>query len=117
MQNTSGGSGDDVTVTTDITGLSLGSYNGTVRISDPNASNNPVDVAVNLEVTAQLLSVSPTALYYGGTITSLDFTITNAGSNTLYWNVANPTETWITLDSPISGSLGSGTSAIVTATV
>ncbi|MDZ7341767.1 MAG: malectin domain-containing carbohydrate-binding protein, partial [candidate division KSB1 bacterium] len=52
LSNTSGGSGDQVTVAVTIAGLSAGTYNGTVRISDPNASNNPVDVPVTLTVSS-----------------------------------------------------------------
>ncbi len=50
LTNISGGSGNDVTVSVTIAGLSAGTYSGTVRITDPNASNNPVDVPVTLTI-------------------------------------------------------------------
>ncbi len=53
LSNTSGGSGDKVTVSVTSAGLSVGTYQGTVRISDPSASNNPVDVPVTLTVESQ----------------------------------------------------------------
>ena len=40
------------TVSVDISGLSPGSYNGTITISDPNASNDPQTVSVNLTIKA-----------------------------------------------------------------
>ena len=50
LTNTSGGSGDQVTVSVDISGLSAGTYNGTVRISDAAATNDPVDVPMTLTI-------------------------------------------------------------------
>ena len=50
LTNTNGGSGNYVTVSVTISGLSVGAYSGTVRISDPNASNNPVDIPVTLTI-------------------------------------------------------------------
>lgn len=53
LTNSSGGTGDKVTVSVSITGLGKGTYETNVRISDPNASNDPVDVPVTLSVTGE----------------------------------------------------------------
>jgi len=61
-----------------------------------------------------MLSVTPTTLDFGTTQTSLTFQITNTGSGTLNWSVAeSPDKAWITSVVPAGGN-GSGT---VTVTV
>ena len=54
---TSGSLGKDnsatVTVSVDITGLSTGTYNATITISDPNATNSPQTVSVTLNISSQ----------------------------------------------------------------
>ena len=51
------------------------------------------------------LSVNPTTLDFGSTITSLTFDISNTGSGTMNWNVAeNPDKPWITSIYPTSGT-------------
>ena len=52
LTNTSGGAGDAVTASIDISGLAAGTYETDIRISDPEASNSPVDVPVTLTVQA-----------------------------------------------------------------
>lgn len=44
------GASADTTVSIDITGLTVGTYNATITVSDPNATNNPQTVSVTLEV-------------------------------------------------------------------
>jgi len=46
------GDSENVTVSVDITGLSTGTYSGTITISDANASNSPQTISVTLNVTA-----------------------------------------------------------------
>ena len=50
LNPTSGSAGDKIAVSIDISDLAMGFYYDTVRISDPNAINNPVDVPVTLKV-------------------------------------------------------------------
>jgi len=50
---TSGGASRTHRVSIDKTGLSDGTYRGTITISDPNASNSPQSIAVTLRITAQ----------------------------------------------------------------
>jgi hypothetical protein len=52
LQNTSGSDNDILIVSVDAAGLSAGSYSASVRISDPAASNDPVDATISLTVTA-----------------------------------------------------------------
>ena len=47
---TSTGEADTITVNYSTSGLSAGTYNATITVSDPNASNNPQTVAVTLTV-------------------------------------------------------------------
>ncbi len=49
---TSTGEVDTITVTYSTSSLSAGTYNGTITISDPNATNNPQTIAVALTVSA-----------------------------------------------------------------
>lgn len=46
----SSGEVDEVTVSVDISGMSAGSYSGTITISAPNASNSPQTVLVELNI-------------------------------------------------------------------
>ncbi len=46
----SGTNGDTVTVSVNSTGLSAGTYTGTINVSDPNATNSPQAVSVTLTV-------------------------------------------------------------------
>ena len=47
---TSTGEADTITVTYTTSSLSAGTYNGTITVSDPNATNNPQTIAVTLTV-------------------------------------------------------------------
>ncbi|NLE60558.1 MAG: hypothetical protein GX616_19605 [Planctomycetes bacterium] len=47
---TSTGEADTITVTYSTSSLSAGTYNGTITISDPNATNNPQTITVTLTV-------------------------------------------------------------------
>ena len=48
-----GGDGSEVFVTVDTTGLSQGSYDGTITVSDTSADNSPVTLSVYLEINSQ----------------------------------------------------------------
>jgi len=49
-QGSSAGEWDTITVAVDTSGLSDGSYSGTVKITDPEAYNSPVEVGISLTV-------------------------------------------------------------------
>jgi len=48
-----------ITVSVDITGLAVGSYTGTIAITDSNAANTPQTVSVTLEVKPNLQGMTP----------------------------------------------------------
>ena len=70
LTNTSGGDGDVVRVAVDGFGLSPGTYNASIQISDTNAENSPVEVPVVLRVTTPQTS-SILAEFQAETSTSL----------------------------------------------
>jgi len=53
LSSTTGSDGDAFNVSIDHTGLALGTYNGTVSVTDPSATNSPVNLSVTLEVRDQ----------------------------------------------------------------
>jgi len=56
------GSGTDagiITVSVNVTGLSEGTYNGTVKVADPGATNSPQSVSVKLQVYNQENTAEP----------------------------------------------------------
>ncbi|HPD32128.1 MAG TPA: fibronectin type III domain-containing protein [Phycisphaerae bacterium] len=55
---TSTGEQDTITVTYSTSGLSAGTYYGTITVSDPNASNSPQTIAVTLTVNPAKLTVA-----------------------------------------------------------
>jgi len=55
---TSTGEADTITVTYTTSSLSAGTYNGTITVSDPNATNNPQTIAVTLTVNASKLTAA-----------------------------------------------------------
>ncbi|MBN1349620.1 FG-GAP repeat protein [candidate division KSB1 bacterium] len=116
LGNVSGSSGDQVTISADISGLTAGTYAGTMRISDPNASNTPLDIPVELEIELEPgeLSVTPKVLDFGLVSNNLSFTVSNTGEGTLDWTATeNPDETWIAINGNSSGSLLAGQSTQV----
>ncbi|MBD3291131.1 hypothetical protein GF337_20155, partial [candidate division KSB1 bacterium] len=84
------------------------SENCIIRVKDQSdgipydLSNHPFTIGTPTE---PVLHVSPLALDFGKTETSLTFQITNTGAGTLSWNVAeNPDKAWITSITPASGT-------------
>jgi hypothetical protein len=49
---TTGGNGGSITLSINTTGLAAGTFNDTITITDPNASNSPQTVTVNLTLTS-----------------------------------------------------------------
>jgi hypothetical protein len=59
---TSTGEADTITVTYATTGLGVGTHNGTITISDPNASNNPQTIGVTVTVNKKTVTEDFNAL-------------------------------------------------------
>ena len=61
LDKMSGTDEEDVVLSVDITGLPYGEYYDTITISDPNATNDPVQIPVTLSVASDLpqIAVSP----------------------------------------------------------
>ncbi len=122
VSGSSTGSGDPktITVSVNISGLSAGTYNGTITISDPNASNNPQTVTVTLTLTAPKIELTPSqipfnAIFGGSNPNPQTLTIKNTGDAPLNWT-ASKNASWLTLSKP-SGSLTAGNSDSVSISV
>jgi uncharacterized membrane protein len=74
------GTSEQVGVTVDAGGLSVGSYSGTITIASNDPDENPYQVPVTLQVVAPDIWVSPT---------SLEFTVEPGGSQMLNLTVGN----------------------------
>ncbi|HTA47574.1 MAG TPA: IPT/TIG domain-containing protein [Bryobacteraceae bacterium] len=98
---TSGAAGGSASVSVSIDGLNAGTYNGTVQIASPGASNTPQTVAVTLIITGAppALSVTPQTLSFqytvgGATPDPQSVSITNTGGGTLSWT-ASASDFWL----------------------
>jgi DNA-binding beta-propeller fold protein YncE len=94
---------------------SVGTYNATATIADPNAGNSPQTVSVTLTVNPPTISLSSSSLSYTAGINATstnegtqDVTLENTGDGTLNWT-ATSSAPWLTFDAA-SGSIGSGSS-------
>jgi hypothetical protein len=96
-----------VTVTLENTStLSAGSYSETVAISDPNASNDPQTVTVNLTVSSPpVLNVSPLTITFTpitqgeSSAQTLSTFVWNSGGGTLSWNAVEGSSWFVILPS------------------
>ena len=103
------GETDSVTVSINTSGLSAGTYNGTITITGTGATNTPQTVAVTLTVTsvAPTITRSPTTMSFtgqqgGSNPANQALSISNTGGGTLNWSVSDDAA-WLSL-SPTSGS-------------
>ncbi|MFW9842894.1 MAG: hypothetical protein ACFFES_18570, partial [Candidatus Thorarchaeota archaeon] len=102
---------DDATVNVavDITGLAVGTYDDTITVSDPAASNNPQRAPVTLTIEEPPPSIVLDPTTFGYTITEGDdlpddqLSVANAGGGTLNWTAATSFGTWLSL-LPTSGT-------------
>jgi hypothetical protein len=117
---TSGQNSGTVTVTVDRTGLSPGTYTGTITVSDPNATNDPQTISVTLEVSGgsggtPTIQLNRSNLYFGASgsyVTgSQTITIANSGTGTLNWSASANYTSWLSL-SPSSGTNSGVVSAV-----
>jgi uncharacterized protein (TIGR03437 family) len=117
---TSGTAPSTLSVQVSSTGLSAGTYTGSVQISAAGASNSPISVAVTLTVTpaAAVLAVSPQALTFNYTVggaapAAQGISITSTGG-TLNWG-ATTSASWLSV-APASGTAPSTPSVRVSPT-
>jgi hypothetical protein len=90
---TSTGDINTVTVSIDISGLSAGTHNCILTISDPNADNSPQTVEVNLNVIGPILFLTPSDYNFqaqkDGSANQI-ISIQNEGGGTLNWQIDIP---------------------------
>jgi murein DD-endopeptidase MepM/ murein hydrolase activator NlpD len=117
----SAGQSAAIALSVSTSGLTVGTYEGTITISAPGAANSPQSVPVSLVVTAApvpALSVSPTSLTFsaqqGSNPASQTLTISNTGQGTLTW-AASEALSWL-VGTPGNGTLTAGQSATITFT-
>ncbi len=114
----SGGDSTDVILAVDITGLPFGEYKDTLFIADPNATNSPVRVAVNLSVASDLpiISLDPDTLHQvvdlnqtqapAGAALLIDsayIVINNAGAGTMTYSLSEFSSRILSLE-PLTGT-------------
>jgi Domain of unknown function (DUF4082)/Viral BACON domain/Bacterial Ig domain/Putative binding domain, N-terminal len=112
-----------LTVTANPTGLTEGTYTGTVTIYAPGATNSPLVIPVTFGVKTAVMSVTPTTLNFFGAIglnpNPQPVNVTNIGTGVLNW-AATATQSWDVLSastgaapasisvSPIASGLANG---------
>jgi hypothetical protein len=101
---------DTITVSYTTSGLTQGTHNATITISDANATNNPQTLAVTLTVnppaaqptiTRSLATLSPSVVQ-GGNASNQTFTVQNTGSGTLNYSITDNVS-WLSVN-PASGN-------------
>ena len=109
MNPSSGTAPSIVTVSINISGLSAGTYTGTVTVIAAGASGSPKTVSVTLNVNPQtpVLLVDPTSLSFsategGSNPSGKTFEVTNGGGGTLNWS-ASDNAGWLSVN-PSSGT-------------
>jgi len=109
-QGTSSGENKTHSVSVSSGGLAEGTFNATITITDPNATNNPQTVAVSLSVSKQpppSIGVDKSSLSFsaqvGGSPAPQTIDIRNTGGGTLNYTISS-SQSWLTV------SPGSGTS-------
>lgn len=122
LNPTSGTAPSDMELQVISDGLTAGVYYDTITVNATGATNTPQEVPVTLTVTepAPEISVAPATLDFNATVGGGNpadqlFAVSNTGGQTLNYNLAK-TQAWLTVD-PTSGSLGSGASDDITASI
>jgi hypothetical protein len=89
-----------LTVSANPAGLAEGTYNATVTLSAPGATNSPISIPVTLAVKTAVLSVTPTSLNFfvasNLNATPKALQISNLGTGVLGWS-ASATSQWLGL--------------------
>jgi len=95
-----------LTVAVNSSGMAPGTYNGTVALSAPGASNSPMTIPVTMALKSAVLSVNPTTMTFFGAVglnpNLQNIQIANVGTGSLNWTASN-TSSWLGL-SPASGT-------------
>ena len=99
---------ETITVTVDRSGLSDGSYSGTITIQ-PNVGSAK-SISVQMVIPTPELSISTSSLDFGSTEDENSFTISNTGGGTLTWTISLD-QNWLTA-LPSSGETSSETDQI-----
>ncbi len=110
LSPSSGVNSGDVTVSVDITGLGFDEYSDTIVITDPQATNSPVKIPVNLSVGSDLPLIAvdsafnyiivPTGV---STIPNRDIVIFNGGAGGMTYSLTESSSRIFTL-TPTSGT-------------
>ena len=92
MTGASTGEPNQVVLTVDSGGMDYGTYNCQLTISDPNATNNPQTVEVNLDILRPVIELSDTSIEFSAQKGGLDpaehlLSISNIGYDTLNWQI------------------------------
>ena len=91
-----------LTVSANPAGLAEGTYNATVTLSAPGATNSPISIPVTLAVKTAVLSVTPTNLNFfvpsNLNPNPQTLQISNLGTGVLGWS-ASATSNWLVLNS------------------
>lgn len=110
LSPTSGVNSGDVILSVDITGLGYNDYYDTIVVTDPQASNNPVKIPVNLSVGSDLpLIAVDSAFNYiivpsgVSTIQGRDIVVYNGGAGGMTYSLTENSTRIFTLN-PISGT-------------
>jgi len=106
---------DSITVTASCAGMSAGTYNGSITISAPGATNTPQATSVSLTCTAPpTISRSPSSMNFsaqaGQSAGSQTLSISNSGGGTLSYTLSE-SYGWLSL-SPTSGTATTETDSI-----
>ncbi len=96
-----------LTISVNGSGMSAGTYNGSVVLSAPGTTNSPITIPVTMALQNAVLSVTPssTMTFFGAVglnPNSQTIQIANLGTGTLNWT-ATKTNSWLGL-SPTSGA-------------
>lgn len=122
----SAGERNEVDLDVDTTGLDAGTYNGTITISDPEASNSPQSVAVNLHVAPRIehspMDLAFTTVCAGDPLPQALRLRPVSGGDVVTWSlqveygIGQPTG-WLDLEPPSGASCGEWDEVAVAATV
>lgn len=89
-----------ITVSVNVSGLAQGTYNGSISLYAPGATNSPLVIPVSLLVDTAQLAVTPASFSFLGAVgyntPVQQLAITNSGTGTLSWN-AGADSSWISL--------------------
>lgn len=105
------GETDTIAINFNTSGLPVGSFTGTITVSDSGATNSPQTISVSLTVIAQPTialsksAISPSTMP-GSNASADSFTVTNSGGGTLSYSVTDANNNaidWISVN-PTSGS-------------